>query len=88
MTTAQPADSCVQPGLCAWPACSPAPFSYCPCFSNPCRYVRIFQVCLMAFVVATCYLNVGKDTLDDGGCSFFLFKCWFKNLLRNMGLQF
>lgn len=28
--------------------------------------MRIFQICLMAFVVATCYLNVGKDTLDDG----------------------
>ncbi|PSC69376.1 ATP-binding cassette transporter isoform B [Micractinium conductrix] len=38
-------------------------------------YVRIFQVCLMAFVVATCYLNVGKDTLDNGnilmGASFY-----------------
>ena len=30
------------------------------------RYVRIFQICLMSFVVATCYLNVGKQTLDDG----------------------
>lgn len=34
----------------------------------PRRYVRIFQVCLMAFVVATCYLNIEKDTLDNGGC--------------------
>lgn len=22
----------------------------------------------MAFVVATCYLNIEKDTLDNGGC--------------------
>jgi hypothetical protein len=29
-------------------------------------YVRVFQVVLMAFVTATCYINVGKSTLDDG----------------------
>ena len=29
-------------------------------------YVRVFQICLMGFVVATCYINVGKNTLDDG----------------------
>ena len=32
-------------------------------------YVRIFQICLMGFVVATCYINVGKETLDDGECA-------------------
>lgn len=29
-------------------------------------YVRVFQVLLMAFVVATTYINVGKTSLDDG----------------------
>lgn len=28
--------------------------------------MRVFQVLLMAFVVATCYLNVGKASLDAG----------------------
>jgi hypothetical protein len=40
-------------------------------------YVRVFQICLMGFVVATCYINVGKNTLDDGerwGVGF-VFRC-------------
>jgi hypothetical protein len=26
------------------------------------------QILLMAFVVATCFININKNTLDDGGC--------------------
>lgn len=45
---------------------SPAPH-FLASLSPLARYVRIFQILLMSFVVATCYINVGKKTLDDGG---------------------
>ena len=63
------------PGVCDARCCPRAASPPALTLTPPCvpplppacsRYVRIFQVCLMAFVVATCYLNVGKDTLDNG----------------------
>lgn len=45
----------------------------------------------MAFVVATCFLNVGKDTLDDGGWPslwpFFLFHTFFTRCLGRENFQ-
>ncbi len=46
--------------------------------------MRIFQIILMAFVVATCYINVGKSTLDDGECLHCCFKS-FDNITHVVG---
>ena len=59
---------CCDPHRAQAVMCSPTP-TLPPPFTCVCRYVRIFQIILMAFVVATCYINVGKSTLDDGECS-------------------
>lgn len=48
-------------------------------------YVRVFQILLMAFVVATCYMNVGKDTLDDGEARWA--RCAMLGTLRMLRLH-